>query len=123
MSEDFAARRDFPGRGMFINLLRAAHLFGVVGIGHLLLTGLPLAEAHGYAFLLVGAGLGIMALDRWSHPDYFRQVNGLAVLAKLVLVLALAYAVAFGVEAFWGLLIVSVLLAHAPGWLRHRKLF
>lgn len=121
--EDHTARRDFPGRGGLINLLRAAHLVGVVGIGHTLLSDLPLAEAHGYATLLVGAGMGIMALDRWSNPDYFRQVNGLAVLFKLVLVLALAYAVAFGVEAFWGLLVVSVLVTHAPGRFRHRKLF
>jgi len=107
---------------MLINLLRAAHLVGVVGIGHVLLSGRQLAGAQGYAYLLVGAGLGIMALDRWSNPDYFRQVNGLAVLAKLLLVLALAY-MTFGIEAFWGLLVVSVLLTHAPGRLRHRKLF
>lgn len=108
---------------MLINLLRAAHLVGVVGIGHVLLSGRQLAGAQGYAYLLVGAGLGIMALDRWSNPDYFRQVNGLAVAAKLVLALALAYAMLFDVAVFWGLLIVSVLLAHAPGRLRHRKLF
>jgi hypothetical protein len=111
--------RDFPGRVALIGLLRIGHVAGVVGLGAALLHGEP---ASGPVLsLLIGSGLGIALLDRWSNRSYLKQVSGLAVLLKAALLAALAALGGLGPIAFWGLLIFSVAIAHAPGRLRHRK--
>jgi hypothetical protein len=115
-----ARHRDFPGRRWLINGLRALHLVGVVGVGAGVLGGLPAPAWQGYAWLLGGSGIGILALDRWSNSAYLYQVNGLSILGKLA-VLVLFLLVPESREAvFWVILLFSVLLTHAPGQLRHR---
>lgn len=123
MSADEAGvHRDFLGRGFLINLLRALHLVGVVGVGASLLSVRPASETASYAGILMLAGLLIVALDRWSNPAYFSQVNGLAVLFKLSLLAAIWMMVGLNAVLFWGVLVGSVLISHAPRTLRHRKL-
>jgi hypothetical protein len=116
-------RRDFAGRRLVVSLLRALHLAGVVGVGAVLLGAGDIVAASAFAFMLVAGGLGIMALDRWSDPAYLRQVNGLAMLAKLVLLAALVWFVGMSLTLFWSVFLFSVLVAHAPASIRHRKLF
>lgn len=116
-------RRDFAGRRLVVGLLRALHLSGVVGVGAALLGAVDVVAASAFAFLLVTGGLGIMALDRWSDPAYLRQVNGLAMLAKLLLLAALVWFLGMSLPLFWSVLVFSVLVAHAPANIRHRKLF
>lgn len=117
------SRRDFAGRRLVVSLLRAMHLSGVVGIGAFLLGATDVVGASAFAFLLVAGGLGIMALDRWSDPAYLRQVNGLAMLFKLLLLAALVWYFGMSQPLFWSTLVLSVLVAHAPASIRHRKLF
>jgi hypothetical protein len=117
------SRRDFAGRRLVVSLLRAMHLSGVVGIGAFLLGAGGVVGVSAFAFLLVAGGLGIMALDRWSDPAYLRQVNGLAMLVKLLLVAAIVWYLGLGLALFWSVLVLSVLVAHAPARIRHRKLF
>lgn len=119
-------RRDFAGRGLLINLLRALHLIGVVGIGAAVLGASVGMATTWYATLLIASGLGIAALDRWSDSTYFRQLNGQLVLLKLASLVVVAWLAGFGTifEAwFWLVLVASAMMTHAPGWLRHRKLF
>lgn len=117
------SRRDFAGRRLVVGLLRAMHLCGVVGVGAFLLGAADVVGASAFAFLLVAGGLGIMALDRWSDPTYLRQVNGLAMLAKLLLLGGLVWYFGLSQPLFWSTLVLSVLVAHAPASIRHRKLF
>ncbi|HEX8987384.1 MAG TPA: hypothetical protein VF816_05445 [Rhodocyclaceae bacterium] len=112
--------RDFPGRVALIALLRVGHVAGVVGLGSALLHGEPPTGA--FPLLLVVAGLGIALLDSWSNRAYLRQVSGLAVVLKAGLLAALAALGALGSPAFWGLLVFSVVIAHAPGRVRHRRM-
>ena len=116
-------RRDFAGRGLLINLLRAVHLVGVVGTGAIVL-GVPAGVATTwYAGLLIASGVGIAALDRWADPAYFRQLNGQLVMLKLVSLFGVAWLAGFNAPYFWLVLAASAMMTHAPGWLRHRKLF
>lgn len=115
--------RDFPGRVALIGLLRIVHAAGVVGVGAALLDGHAATAAGVFLLALVASGLAIALLDRWANRAYFRQASGLAVLLKATLLAGLSLAASFGAPAFWGFLVFSVAIAHAPGRVRHRRLF
>lgn len=120
---DARKRRDFFGRRLLVNLLRAVHLIGVVGVGAAALGVRPVSETMAFVGVLMASGILIGALDRWTNPDYFFQMNGLAVLFKVVLLAAVGALVGFSAALFWVLLVGSVLISHAPRRLRHHKLF
>ena len=121
--DDKEIHRDFFGRGVLINLLRALHLVGIIGLGAAMLGPRPASETAIYVGVLMGAGVAIAALDRWANPAYFSQVNGLAVLFKLLLLAGVGMLAGFTAALFWSVLVGSVLISHAPRLLRHRKLF
>ena len=113
--------RDFPGRGLLINILRVFHIAGLAGISAVVLAGM--GGAANWGALMLGSGLGIVALDAWANPLYFRQAKGVGTLLKLALVFLLVVWEAGRLPLFWFVLAFSVALSHAPGRLRHRKLF
>ena len=113
--------RDFPGRGLLINVLRVFHIAGLAGISAVVLAGMG-GTAHWGALMLV-SGLGIVALDAWANPLYFRQAKGLGTLLKIALVMLLLVWEAGRLPLFWFLLAFSVALSHAPSRVRHRQLF
>jgi hypothetical protein len=116
------AHRDFPGRIVLINLCRIGHVAGLAGVSAWVLAG-PTIDVRLFAALLVASGLGIMALDTWSNPLYLRQISGLAMLGKLGLVVMMVLSEDLRVPLFWLILIYSVAISHAPGRIRHRRLF
>ena len=59
----------------------------------------------------------------WTNPGHVREVAGCGVLLKLVLVALMAFVPALALPIFWIILVLSTLLSHAPGALRHRQLF
>ncbi|MFA6309829.1 MAG: hypothetical protein WCV99_21015 [Sterolibacterium sp.] len=124
MSNDDAkeVHRDFFGRPVLINLLRALHLVGVVGLGAAMLGVRPPSETMVFVGLLMAGGIAIAGLDRWANPAYFSQVNGLAVLFKVTLLAAVGMLAGFTAYLFWSVLVGSVLISHAPRVLRHRKI-
>lgn len=113
--------RDFPGRGLLINVLRVFHIAGLAGISAVVLGGAGAAAAWGGLMLV--SGLGIVALDAWANPLYFRQAKGVGTLLKLALVLLMVWWEPGRLPLFWFVLAFSVALSHAPGRLRHRQLF
>lgn len=113
--------RDFPGRGLLINLLRIVHIVGLAGISALVLAGAGDAASWGATMLL--SGIGIMSLDAWANPCYFRQAKGLGTLLKIALVVLLVAWEEARLPLFWFVLAFSVALSHAPGRLRHKQLF
>ncbi len=112
--------RDFPGRGLLINVLRVFHIAGLAGISAVVLAGA--GGAPGWGAVMLVSGLGIVALDAWANPFYFRQAKGVGTLLKMALVLLLVAWEAGRLPLFWFVLAFSVALSHAPGRLRHRKL-
>ena len=118
--KDDDGHRDFPGRGLLINVLRVFHIIGLAGISAVVLGGAGGAGSWG-ALMLV-SGLGIVALDAWANPAYFRQAKGLGTLLKIALVALLVIWEPGRLPLFWFVLAFSVALSHAPGRLRHRIL-
>ena len=112
--------RDFPGRRALNLTLRTAHLAGVVLLGAALLGAASLPAG---IWLTLASGLGMFAGDLWANPGHVREAAGGGVLLKLLLVAAMAVRPEWALTLFWFILIVSALLAHAPGTLRHRRLF
>ncbi len=119
--KDDDGHRDFPGRGLLINILRIFHIAGLAGISAVVLAGAGGAVQWG--MLMLVSGLGIIALDAWANPLYFRQAKGLGTLLKIALVLLLVVWQEGRLPLFWFVLTFSVALSHAPGRIRHRQLF
>jgi uncharacterized membrane protein len=111
--------RDFPGKRWLVNLLRAIHLVGVVGLGAGVLGDIPEARWIAFGMTALVSGLTILALDAWSRPGYFREYVGMAMAGKLILLVILLTWPAQRAVLFWLILVFSVLFAHAPASLRH----
>ena len=111
--------RDFPGRRWLGVLLRAAHLAGVVGVGAGLLAGV---QAHGFLILMVASGVTMAALDAWSNALWLKELAGLSLLVKFVLIGVFVVDEASRPALFWLILVFSVVFAHAPASFRHRRL-
>ncbi len=118
-----AVHRDFGGRRLLLSLLRVLHIIGLAGLSAALLGDGVRFNAAVWGPLMAGSGLAIVMLDRWSDPAYFHQVKGLVALLKLALVVVLALVEPLRLPLFWGLLVFSVLMAHAPGSIRHRRVW
>ena len=111
--------RDFPGRGLLINVLRVFHIASLAGISAVVLADGGHAERWG--MLMLVSGLGIVALDAWSNPLFFRQAKGLGTLLKIALVALMVAWEAGRLPLFWFGLAFSVALSHAPGRIRHHR--
>lgn len=115
--------RDFPGRRWLIVALRAAHLVGLVGVGAILIAGQPLVAHSPFVLTLLASGCAMLLIDLWAAPSYLGEVSGVATLFKLVLLAGFALDPAARMPLFWGILVFSAFIAHAPAWVRHRRLF
>lgn len=113
--------RDFGGRRLLLSILRVVHIVGLAGLSAALLG--QAGDTSHWGMLMAASGLSIVILDRWSDRYYFHQVKGLAAWLKIVLVLLLVFFEPLRLPLFWFLLVFSVALSHAPGSIRHRRLF
>lgn len=113
--------RNFPGRRWLILALRTVHLIGMVGVGSALLSGQVLSGTF-FMLALVGTGIAMTLLDLWATPDYLAEVAGAAVVIKLALLVWFVLDVGNRLPLFWLILVLSAAVAHAPGWLRHRRI-
>lgn len=114
-------RRDFPGRRVVLSLLRVVHMIGLAGLAATLLGNA--GNAHEWGVLMAASGLSIALLDFWSDRSYFKQVKGLVALSKIGLVGLLVVWEPVRLPLFWFLIAYSVALSHAPGSIRHRRVF
>ena len=112
--------RDFPGRRGLNLGLRSLHLAGIVLLGAALLGAGDITVS---AWLTLLSGAGMFAGDAWTNPGHVREVAGCGVLLKLALVVLMAFVPALALPVFWMILVLSTLLSHAPGALRHKRLF
>lgn len=112
--------RDFPGKRWLNMLLRTIHIVGVVLFGAALLgAGSPPLGAT----VILASGLSMLAIDTWSKPEHLCEIAGFGVLLKLALIGLISVLQQLALPAFWILVVFSTLLAHAPGHIRHRRLF
>ena len=112
--------RDFPGRRWLNLSLRTVHLSGIILLGAGLLGA---GNVTAGVWLTLISGLAMFAGDAWANPAHLREVAGFGVLAKLALVAVMAAYPSGALPMFWAILVISTLLSHAPGAIRHRRLF
>jgi len=113
-------KRDFPGRRWLGIGLRSVHLVGVVMLGLALQGGGEQATAGS---LVLVTGLLIHGLDLWSSPKHFGDLASVFIMLKLLLVGAMLAFPAAAIPLFWGLVVVSSLVSHAPAHDRHIRIF
>jgi len=102
--------------------VRAVHLGAVVLLGTAILGAparLPLVVTGA---VLLASGLVLLALETWKVPDHFLQVAGFSMLAKLGAVAWMIGDPEHAEAAFWLVTLWSVVFAHAPASLRHRRI-
>lgn len=114
-------RRHVPGGRWLSVALRAAHLLCVVWLGAAV-HGAPL-DARTIAQLVLVTGVALFALDAYTYPHHLREVAGQSVLVKLVLVAGIVASETARLPLFWLVVFWSAVFSHAPGSLRHRRLF
>jgi hypothetical protein len=111
--------RDFPGKRWLNVGLRTAHLAGVVLLGAAVLGG---GDPTLSAVLTFVSGALMFAVDSWANPTQLRELAGLGIIAKLVLIGLAAWQSAWALPLFWLILVLSSILSHAPSWFRHLRL-
>lgn len=112
--------RDFPGKRWLNVCLRTVHLIAIVLFGAALLGAGSIVWSA--SIVIVSGGL-MFAIDTWAHPGHLREVAGFGVVVKLLLVGFAVGQPQLAQPLFWVLLVLSTLLSHAPGSIRHRRLF
>jgi len=120
-------RRFFLGHRWLTVVLRGLHLVAIVWLGATLHSapqqtlGIPLS-ADGISLFVLISGLMIFALDLAVYPQHLREIAGLSVLLKLVLVGVLLASEELRLPIFWLIMLWSALFSHAPGSFRHHVL-
>ncbi len=113
-------KRDFPGRRSLSIGLRSLHLVGVVMLAVALLAHGEQATA---ASLVLVTGLIIHGMDLWCNPKHFGDLASVFIMLKLMLVGSMIAFPAAAVPLFWGLVVGSSLVSHAPAHVRHIRIF
>lgn len=101
--------------------LRAAHLASVVALGAAI-HGAPL-DSHSFGLAVLASGCVLFALDIYANRDLLKQISGQSVVLKLLLVAGIVTIDAMRLPLFWIVVFWSAIFSHAPGSLRHRRLF
>ena len=115
--------RDFPARRLTRTVLRAVHILcgGVLLGGYVFAVGGSALNLWWYATVISG-GL-LLATDLHASCAALFEARGLAVVAKVVLLLLLPVA---GEHAIWLLaivLLIGAVSSHLPGRYRHMVVF
>ena len=97
--------------------LRGLHLIAVVWLGAGLL-GAPVTTDTAVA-TLAASGILMFGLDIWHKPSHLREVSGIAVPLKLILVGWMALDANLRPVLFWLIVAGSAVFAHAPSSFRH----
>jgi len=113
-------KRDFPGRRWLGIGLRSLHLVGVVMLGLALQAQREQATAGS---LVLATGLAIFGMDLWSSPKHFGDFASVFIMLKLLLVGSMLAFPAAAIPLFWGLVVASSLISHAPAQFRHIRIF
>lgn len=110
--------RSFSGDRWVNILLRALHLVGIAGIGGGFLFNLPKAQYASFWQLTLLSGGLLVLLYAWENGRWFLQVKGVSILLKLLLLVVANLISAWRAEIFTLIIILSTLVAHAPGKVR-----
>jgi Na+/glutamate symporter len=96
-------------------------LAGVVLAGVAIIGNGTLSVAGVVLMLLTGFAL--YGIELWHHPDLWREVAGVFIAVKLIMLVAMLLVPNIAGPLFWLLLISSSVVSHAPRVFRHRRIF
>lgn len=114
-----ASTRTFPGKRWVNISLRTLHLIGITGLGGQIFFSLEGAQVAPFWVLSVLSGLGMVGIALIGNGIWLLQVRGLAVLTKLLIILALGLVPQWQQPLFVMILLISGLISHAPGSVRY----
>ena len=114
-----AEYRSFPGKRWIRIGLRTLHLIGTAGVGGGFLYSSPREAWMPYLILTIATGFAIFFIEIWANGIWIIQLRGVAILVKLVLLSCLHFAPDWGGPALIGSIVISGLIAHAPGEVRY----
>jgi hypothetical protein len=114
--------RKLPGKRWINIFLRTLHLIGTAGIGGAYLLGSAPPGWLYFLWLTLASGIAMMAIEVWGNGVWLVQVRGVAILAKLALLVAMPLFPDSAAAIFTLVIVVSAAGAHAPGRLRHYSL-
>lgn len=101
---------------------RTAHLAGMCGLVGGLLFGVAAASLPPWLVATVLSGGLLAATDVYEEGPYFTEIRGAAMVLKLML-LVVAWAVpAACTGLLFAVIVLSSVVSHAPGKVRHRSL-
>lgn len=116
----------FPQQGRsframrWVNIaLRTLHLIGVAGLGGAFLYAAPRPLWEPWLWVTLFSGMALMVLSIYSNGVWLVQLRGLVILFKLLLLGLMLYLPAFSLELGIGVIVLSSLIAHAPGDIRY----
>jgi len=100
-------------------VMRSAHIAAVMLLGAAL-HGAPLSiPVPILAALTAGSGAVMFGLDLYSRRDHWREIAGIGVMIKILLIGSLSFSHGLELIVFWTVLLWSAVLSHAPATFRH----
>ena len=115
--------RDFKGKRWIKIMVRTTHLIGIAGLAAMFLSDSGIANWLTSVHITVISGLAMMLLDIWSNGIWLLQLRGQAVLIKLLLFVALLFSGMNSELLLFAIIVISGLIAHAPGSVRYYSIF
>lgn len=114
-----AEYRTFPGKRWIRIGMRTLHLIGTAGVGGGFLYQAPREAWMPYLILTIATGFAIFFIEIWANGVWLIQLRGMAILVKLVLLSCLHFAPDWGGPPLVISIVISGLIAHAPGDVRY----
>ncbi len=118
-----AKARQFRGQRWFDIGLRSIHLVGIVGLGGGFLFHLPSEQYELFWLVTLLSGGLLMLINVWSSAVWLFQVKGQAILLKLVMLYLAGILPEWDSLLFILIILLSGVVAHAPGKIRGFCLF
>lgn len=100
-------------------LLRTVHLMGVAGLAGAYLYEVPAELWRPYLWLTLLSGIGMIAVSLYANGIWLLQLRGQVILFKLLLLFLMLLWPAFRLELGLSVIVLSSVIAHAPGNLRY----
>ncbi len=102
--------------------LRTGHLVGICGVAGGILLTQPWHTLTLYWALAIATGAGMIAQDALKNWLWLVQIRGVVIIAKLLLLLALGHNAHADQWLIVGVILLSGVVAHAPGNVRYFSL-
>ncbi|MBW6508056.1 MAG: hypothetical protein K0A94_00790 [Desulfuromonadales bacterium] len=99
--------------------VRTIHLIGMAGMFG---AAMFRASEPTYFYLTMISGVVLVGMEAYSGWIWFVQLRGFAVYLKLLLLLALHFALQHTIIILIVVIAISGFMSHAPGWIRYYSL-